>query len=143
MLIPDVNILIYAYNSSLQEHKKAKKWFEDCLNGTEIIGMSPVAVMGFIRILSNPRIVDKPGKPAGLAEIAGSWFSQPSVRSIAPGPDYPEIMENIFSSTGASGRMTTDIFLSALAISLDAVICSNDSDFQRIPGIKIVNPLTV
>ena len=50
-------------------------------------------------------------------------------------------MESLFRNSGTGSNLTTDIHLAALALELDATIHSNDTDFLRFPGLKVVNPL--
>ena len=40
MIIPDINLLIYAHNERAPEHAKARTWWETCLNGVTPIGLS-------------------------------------------------------------------------------------------------------
>ena len=41
----------------------------------------------------------------------------------------------------ASGQLTTDVHIAALAIEHQAELCSNDSDFSRFPGLRWSDPL--
>jgi predicted nucleic acid-binding protein len=41
----------------------------------------------------------------------------------------------------ASGNLTTDVHLAALAIEHQAELHSNDADFSRFPGLRWTNPL--
>ena len=36
MIIPDVNLLLYAHLAAFREHAKAKTWWERALNGTTV-----------------------------------------------------------------------------------------------------------
>jgi predicted nucleic acid-binding protein len=44
-------------------------------------------------------------------------------------------------AAGASGGLTTDAHLAALAIEYQAELFSNDSDFSRFPGLRWTDPL--
>ena len=37
MIIPDLNLLIYAYNEGARLHAPAKRWWEDLLNGADCV----------------------------------------------------------------------------------------------------------
>jgi hypothetical protein len=50
-------------------------------------------------------------------------------------------MVELFEHTGGGGRMVTDTHLAVLALELDATLASNDADFARFPGLRVVNPL--
>lgn len=141
MILPDVNLLVYAYNRGAPEHAKARDWLETVLNGKEEIALSWVALMGFVRLLSNPRVVTDPVRPEVLLQIVQEWLSLPPCRLAGPGARHPELMSKLFKETGAGPQMVTDVHLAALAIEHNAVLYSNDRDFLRFSSLKVKNPL--
>ncbi len=38
MILPDINLLVYAYNRGAPHHVRARKWWEVLLNGSEPVG---------------------------------------------------------------------------------------------------------
>jgi uncharacterized protein len=60
VIIPDVNLLLYASITSFAEHPAARRWWEGALNGTREVGLAAPALFGFIRIATNPRLFDVP-----------------------------------------------------------------------------------
>ncbi|MFP4376576.1 MAG: TA system VapC family ribonuclease toxin [Spirochaetales bacterium] len=141
MIIPDVNLLVYAHNSGVPEHVVARRWWEATVNGSEPVGLAWAAVLGFVRLLSSPAVAARPQAPEELLSRIESILSSTNVRLIAPGPDHPRLMKKLFEQSGAGSRLVTDVHLAALAIQLDATLATNDTDFARFPGLKIVNPL--
>jgi predicted nucleic acid-binding protein len=53
MILPDVNLLHSGNSDSLPQHALARPWLEGLLNGSEPVGLAPVAVLGFIRLSTN------------------------------------------------------------------------------------------
>ena len=49
MIVPDVNLLIYAYTERAPEHETARRWLESLFNGTEEVGLPWLVTVGFIR----------------------------------------------------------------------------------------------
>lgn len=141
MILPDVNLLVYAYNRGAPQHEKARLWLEHVLNGKEEIALAWASLMGFVRILSNPRVVTDPVRPEVLLEVVQQWIRLPSCRLVGPGAEHPSLMARLFRDTGAGPQMVTDVHLAALALEHRAVIYSNDGDFHRFQGVKVVNPL--
>jgi len=141
MIIPDVNMLIYAHNSTSPNHKAAKEWLENTISGPEKVGIPWVVILGFIRILSNPRLGSNPQNPITLSEITQNLLRFPSVSIITPGMRHLDIMMKLFRETQATGKLTTDIHLAALAMEHKAVLISNDTDFARFSNLKWHNPL--
>ena len=48
----------------------------------------------------------------------------------------------LLGETGTAGNLTTDAQIAALVRQEKAILHSNDTDFQRFPGIRWLNPLT-
>lgn len=141
MKLPDVNILVYAYDLSSPFNQRARSWLETALNGHEELGLAPVAALGFIRILSNPRICARPVAATALADVVESWLALPSCRLLAPGTRHFGIFRELFQASGAGSALCTDVHLAALAIEHRATLVSNDADFSRFPGLSLENPL--
>ena len=141
MIIPDINLLIYAHNSGSTEHLRALDWWQSLVTGPEQIGIPWVVVLGFVRLLSNPKLMNNPLKPEELLAIMSEILSQPTVKVAIPGTRHLTIMQLLFQESGGSGKLTTDIHLAALAIELGAKLASNDADFSRFRKLNWINPL--
>ncbi|HSL19839.1 MAG TPA: type II toxin-antitoxin system VapC family toxin [Methylomirabilota bacterium] len=141
MIIPDINLLVYAYNSDAPFHDASKTWWEDRLSGRMTVGLPWVVILGFIRIMSSGAVLTTPMTPAETTGHARSWLARPQTQIVVPGPRHLEILEEIMSSGRASGRLTTDAHLAALAIETQSELHSNDVDFARFPGLRWRNPL--
>ena len=70
-----------------------------------------------------------------------SWLDCPQTQIVTPGPRHLEILADIMGSARASGRLTTDGHLAALAIETQSELHSNDVDFARFPGLRWRNPI--
>ena len=141
MILPDVNILIYAYDQSSQWNSPAKRWWEDQMNGSQMIGLSWVTVLGFIRLLTNPRIYQNPYSPSEMMEIVKSWLEQPHVKIIHPSDRHFALLADLIKKAGTAGNLTIDAHLAALAIERGLILQTTDADFARFPGLKWKNPL--
>ena len=141
MILPDVNILVYAHNSSAPEHDSVARWWSEAVLGAEIVGIAWMVALAFVRLLSNPRVVVHPSPPQQLLAVIMEILDLPSVRVVSPGSQHAGIMKRLFEETGAGSRLTTDVHLAALAIEHDATLVSNDIDFGRFGGLKLFNPV--
>ena len=56
VLLPDVNVLIYAFRSDADRHEDYKHWLEDAVNGPGAFGISPQVLSSFVRICTHSRI---------------------------------------------------------------------------------------
>ena len=142
MIVPDLDLLIYAYNEGNEFHTEARRWWEELVNGTEPVGIPWQVSDGFIRQMANPKILAKPWTPAEATAVVVQWFSSGHVVPLSPGPRYLEILERILTATGATTRLVTDATIAALAMENGAEVHTNNArDFQRFPGLMWRNPL--
>jgi len=98
-------------------------------------------MLGFVRIMSSNAVFRDPMQPVEALGHVRSWLDRPQAQIVIPGPRHLEILADIMSSSRASGRLTTDAHLAALAIEMQAELHSNDVDFGRFPGLRWRNPL--
>src|SRR5690606_25945238 len=66
MILPDVNLLVHAYNTESRVHGAARTWWEGLLNGTRPVGLAWAGVLGFVRIATHRQILTNP-MPVALA----------------------------------------------------------------------------
>lgn len=141
MIIPDVNLLVYAHNRAAPLHDRARSWWEDLMTGQQAVGLPWAVAFGFIRLVTHPSVLVDPVPPQDAVARVRGWLVQPEVRILEPGPRHLSIVENLFRATGVGGHLTTDTHLAALAIENQAALHSNDTDFRRFPGLRWFDPL--
>lgn len=141
MIVPDLNLLLYAEIAAYSQHARAKRWWEALLSGRDEIGLSPPVMFGFVRIATNRRLYAPPMTVDEALQRLESWLSQPNVRALAPGPRHLEIAFGLLRQLGVAGNLTTDVQIAAYAIENAATLCSNDVDFGRFAGVSWQNPI--
>lgn len=141
MIVPDINLLLYASITSFAEHPEARRWWEEALNGEQEVGLAAPALFGFIRIATNPRIFTTPMPVDKAMVYVQEWLDRPQVRFLLPGPRHLEVAFRLLRELGTAGNLTTDVQLAALAIEYQGTLHSNDTDFGRFTGLRWVNPL--
>ena len=141
MIVPDVNLLVHAYNVESPRHAAARAWWERLLNSTQTVGLAWATILGFIRLTTNRQIMMHPLTPAVACAQARAWLGQPYVSIAHPGDRHAEILFGLLESVGAAGNLTTDAHLAALAIEHQAELHSTDADFVRFAGLKWTNPI--
>lgn len=141
MILPDVNLLVYAYDRGAPAHASARRWWEALLNGTGAVGVPWSVAFGYIRIMTNPRVRAVPITAASAIADVRTWLARPTVSLLEPGPRHLEILDSLLTQAGAAGNLVTDAHLAALAIEHQCEIHSNDTDFARFPGLRWSNPL--
>jgi toxin-antitoxin system PIN domain toxin len=141
VIIPDINLLIYVYDSGSPFHARAAGWWQSCLSGSEPVGLLQVVVFGFVRLVTNPRAFVNPMTPVEAAGHVRSWLDQPSVQVIDPGPDHVRKTLQLLETVGTAGNLVSDAQMAAVAMEYEAVLHTADADFTRFPGLRWFNPL--
>ncbi len=142
MILPDVNLLIFAHNEAAPRHEPAREWWENALNREQPpIGIAWAVALGFVRLVTHPMVLVDPLSPEEALGHVESWFDREHVRIVEPGPRHLEIIGQLFAAVGVAGGLTTDAHLAALAIEHQCALYSTDTDFGRFPGLRWTNPL--
>ena len=141
MIVPDVNLLIYAYNDGAPYHDAARRWWEGLINGSERVGMPWVVLPGFVRLMTHPKALTAPISTSQALDYARVWFQYPHVTPVNPGAGHLTHLQRNLNAAGVGANLVTDAHVAALAMEYQAEVHSNDTDFSRFPGLRWRNPL--
>lgn len=141
MILPDANLLLYAYDQSSPFHLKAAVWFEKIMSSSSPVILLPVVVFGFVRVSTHPRIFTDPLSVAEASSHVRSWLSRKQVSLHEMLPDDVESALALLESAGTAGNLTTDAQIAAVALRLDAEVHTADLDFGRFADVRFSNPL--
>jgi toxin-antitoxin system PIN domain toxin len=141
VIVPDVNLLLYAHIDAFAQHEASMRWWQEALSGSDEVGLAAPVVFGFVRIATNPRIFVNPLPIDDAITRVEEWLGTPPVRVLAPGPRHFEIAFDLLKAAGTAGNLTTDAQIAAFAIEYQGIVYSNDTDFGRFPGLRWNNPL--
>jgi toxin-antitoxin system PIN domain toxin len=142
MILPDANLLLYAYNASAPEHIVAKTWWEESLSLPEIVGLTWQTITAFLRISTNPRAFPNPLTIAEATEAVEAWLERPMVKLVIPGDRHWPILNRLLAEGQCSGPLVMDAHLAALAIEHGATLYTHDRDFSRFSALSTSDPLT-
>jgi uncharacterized protein len=140
MVTPDVNVLLYAYDSASERHQPCRDWLAGAMNGTEEVGLSFVTVLGFLRIATSPRVLHQPRTVSEAIAIVRTWLDRPQVRMLVPSSGYWLSLGEVAAGGDAAGGLLMDAHLVALAREHGATVVSTDRDFRRFRGVRLVDP---
>lgn len=141
MILPDINLLLYAHNELAPMHAAARAWWKALMEGDVAVGIAWAVAMGFVRLVTHPAVSATPITPGEALDRVEGWLERPHVHVVDPGPRHVTILRGLFAATGVAAGLTTDTHLAALALEHRAEIHSNDRDFDRFPGLRWRNPL--
>ena len=138
MIIPDLNVLIYAADADSSRHAEARAWLEATVNGgKEEIGLPLVVSLGFLRLTTNQRVFRSPLSVDAALEWLSAVRAARGVVELQPGRAHMGILGHLLLVAGTGGNLTTDAHLVALALENDASIATGDRDFGRFPGVRV------
>jgi len=141
MKLIDANLLLYAYNPSLDQHRAARLWLEETFSSPEPVALPWAVLLAFVRIGTNPRAFETPLATAEAAEIVTAWLALSMVSVVHPGPRHWLILRKLLEEAQVRGPLVSDAHLAALAIERGATLYTTDRDFARFPALRCVNPL--
>ena len=141
MIVPDVNLLVYAYNDAAPLHESARRWWEGLVNGTERVGVPWIVAAGFMRLVTHRSVREQPATPMQAVDYVEEWFRFANVTPLNPGTEHLRLFRRALAAAGVGANLVTDAHVAALAMEFQAEVHSNDSDFSRFPGLRWRNPL--
>jgi uncharacterized protein len=141
VILPDVNLLVYAIDESSAFHQQSRDWWNELLSSAEPVALCYPSVLGFIRLTTNRRVFESPLAVGTALSHVQSWLEQPNTSVVVPSARHWPILEKLLRGANVGANLTTDAHLAALAIEHGCTLHSNDSDFQRFRDLSWKNPL--
>lgn len=143
MIVPDTNLLIYAYDSTAAHHRAARAWWERTLSDIEPVGIPWVVVLAFVRLMTHPSLSSNPMTVDQARQRVQEWLDHPHIRLLAPTVNTLGRFFDLLAQAGTGGNFCTDALIAATAEEHGGTVCSNDADFGRFPGVAWQNPLSL
>jgi toxin-antitoxin system PIN domain toxin len=141
VIVPDLNLLLYAEIDAHPLHRVARRWWENALSGDRQVGLAPVCLFGFLRVSTNRRVFTEPLPVEAAVDRVEGWLGRSQVAVLLPGRGHLEIAFRLLRRLGTGANLTTDVQVAAHAIEVNGEVHSNDTDFARFEGLRWVNPL--
>lgn len=136
MVIVDANVLLYAVNAESIHHEPSRSWLDRSLAGAEAVGFAWVALLGFVRIGTNPSVLPVPMTVDEATDQVERWLGAPAAVLAAPTARHVGLLRGFLRESGTAGNLSTDAHLAALAVEHGAEIVSYDRDFERFVGVR-------
>lgn len=142
MIVPDANLLLYAYDHDSPFHEWARQWWEDCLSGQEAVGLTYPTLFAFLRISTNARVYTNPMTLTEAAQHIRSWRARRVSQILEPSVEHTEQVIGLLAAAGGvAGNLMTDAQIAAFSQAYRAVVHTADRDFLRFPDIRCHFPL--
>lgn len=141
MILVDANLLIYARVSSFAQHEAARDWLDSHLNSAVKVGLPWPSLLGFVRLVSNPRVFERPESIERAWRQVEEWLDCPAGWIPLPTESHRQVLGSLLQDSALRANHVPDAHLAALAIEHGLTLCSTDADFARFPGLTWKNPL--
>lgn len=140
MRVVDTNVLVYSVDARSPQHRASIQWLDSALDGADDVGFSWNALLGFVRLTTNPRVFPSPLTASEAMAQVHDWLAAPSAHMLNPGPQHAEILERLLVARGAAANLVNDAHLAALALEHRASVVTYDSDLARFDGVRAISP---
>lgn len=141
MIVPDVNVLIYAYREDMEQHRAYREWLTGLVNGGAAYGMSEVVLSSFVRVVTNGKIFARPTKTTEALAIAAKLLEPLQCVPVRPGPRHWEIFDGLCRRYAVTGNLVADAYLAAIVMEAGCDLATADRDFARFEGLRWHHPL--
>ncbi len=137
----DVNLLLYASDSSSPFSKRAVAFLERCSSGPEVLCLAWPTLASYLRLATHPAIFASPLSPDEAESNVESLLSLPHVRVLSEREGFWEVYRQTTRGLAVRGNEVPDAHLAALLRQHDvAKLYTNDRDFRRFDFLRIENP---
>lgn len=142
MILPDVNVLIYAFREETPDHAAYASWLDDVVRGSRRFGMSEGVLSGFLRLVTNRRVYAVPAPLGNALAFVDRILAAPACERVRPGPRHWGIFVDLCQAARVEGGGVSDAYHAALAIETGSVWITADRGFARFPGLHWRQPLS-
>jgi toxin-antitoxin system PIN domain toxin len=141
VLILDINVLVNAYHREAPNHEEMKAWLEELIASGEAFGFPDFVLFNFVRVVTLPRPWKVPGTLEGALSFCQSLRGVRRCELIHGSEHDWARFETLSRRVGATGNLIHDVYLAALALERSAELITDDSDFEKFPGLRWRRPL--
>jgi uncharacterized protein len=141
MIVPDVNVLVYAARDDVPESAEYRGWLQAALAGPEPVALASPVLVGFLRVVTDPRIFAQPSSLDEALRFMEAVLATPAAVVPVLSERLAGMLMDVCRSAGASADRVPDAYLAAIALDLDADLVTADRGFARFPGLRWRHPL--
>ena len=135
MILPDVNVLIYAFRADSPNHQQYREWLDSVVNGDSAYAICPQVLSSVVRIATHRAIFPKPSRLDQTLAFCRVLMTQPHCQLLQPASRHWSIFADLCRSIEASGNLVQDAWFAALAIEHGCEWITADRHYARFPGL--------
>lgn len=131
VLMPDVNVLVYAHRGDDPAHEAYRDWMEKLVNDRQPFALSAMVAVGFVRVVTNRRIFATPTPLSAALSVIDEVANSPQCRWMFPRESHWGEVSRLCRATQATGKLVADAQHAALAIAEGCTFVTRDEDFAQ------------
>ena len=135
MLLPDVNILLAGFRPDHAHHRRARRFLEEARSGTDVIGLSDVALASVVRLATNPRVFVGPDPVDAVLDYVDVLLESPA-QLLQVGSNHWGRFADLCRHLQLRANLVPDAYLAALALEQSAELITFDRGFGRFPRLR-------
>ena len=136
MILPDVNVLIYAFRQDAKSHHIARAVLDPLFTGDTRFGISPLTLGALVRATTNARTFANASSLEEAFGFCDDVYSHSNCQIVTPGERHWHIFERLCLETDTRGTDVADAWYAALAIEWGCEWITFDRDYARFPGLN-------
>jgi len=141
LIVLDVNVVVYAYRREAEQHERYATWLSSLVAGGDDIGLVESTLIGFVRIVTNARIVGDPAPTTEALDFVEALRAAPRARSLTASAATWDVFGAIVQADPmVRGNLVPDAWLAALSISNGCRLATADRGFARFDGLDWFDP---
>jgi toxin-antitoxin system PIN domain toxin len=137
----DVNVLLYASDSSSPVHGAAREFLKQAAAGGDIFCLGWPTVMSYLRIATHTGIFSSPLTPGEALGNVEALVALPHVRLLAEEGGFLEVYREVTGGFPVRGNLVPDAHLAALLKQHGVrTLHTRDADFRKFPFLDVHDP---
>jgi uncharacterized protein len=139
----DVNVLLYASDSSSALSKRAQDLLAARASGPELLYLWWGTLMSYIRIATHPSIFTRPLTAAEAEANVGALIALPQVRVLHEEDGFWQVYQEVTGAVPVRGNLVPDAHLASILRQHGVqLLYTNDSDFRKFAFLETRNPFS-
>lgn len=141
MILPDVNVLVCAFRREEPRFPTYSSWLHGVVNGSDELALHDPVLAGFVRVVTNRRIVAVPAPTSLALDFVGRLLTARRARWVSAGTQTWSVLGRLVDGDrGIGGDRLPDAHLAAVALAHGCRIATADRGFARYPGLRYFDP---
>ena len=137
MIAIDTNVLVYAHVDTFAKHAVARDELTRLAEGATAWAIPSPCLGEFVRVVTHPRILEKPYSVEEAVEALDAVLASPSLAVLHPGEQYWSYFADAAREADARGNLAFDAVIVATCRESGATsLLTEDRDFARFQGFS-------